>query len=496
MSLAKRSVTSVAWNSIANLTRIPIGIVQTIILARYLPIEYFGIYAGMSAMVSITGTFFDFGLVSAFFHRCTYTEDEEKAAAILFTLRFITSFIWAISLCMFGLIFLKELHLFVLLVITLIIFFTKIFDTPRNILIRRVNHKRLAVIQIITTWVSAIISMSIAIYLQSIWALLCGTLVNLVVIIGFLYVWRPIWKPRLSWDWQRIKYFLQFGWRTNISELLGRGLDNIDDLWASYYLGDLSLGYYSKAYKFATYPRTFLSLPVNQVAVGVYAELKNDRLRLSQAFFRFTALLIRTGFLLGGWLLLISPYFIRIFLGERWLPMLEAFRLMLIFIMFDPIKVTIAGVLISVGQPEKVVVARSVQFLILILGLFLLGNLFDIAGVAIAVNLMMFVGIGLLLFYVKEYVDYSIKRLFLAPTIALLIGLITSIVFDNRFFFLESNWMRFFVNSIIFLILYSGIIFYFEKNVINDIIKMIQELWKKRRFLSLNLVSGENPNSQ
>jgi O-antigen/teichoic acid export membrane protein len=478
MSLAKRSVTSVAWNSIANLTRIPIGIVQTIILARYLPIEYFGIYAGMSAMVSITGTFFDFGLVSAFFHRCTYTEDEEKAAAILFTLRFITSFIWAISLCMFGLIFLKELHLFVLLVITLIIFFTKIFDTPRNILIRRVNHKRLAVIQIITTWVSAIISMSIAIYLQSIWALLCGTLVNLVVIIGFLYVWRPIWKPRLSWDWQRIKYFLQFGWRTNISELLGRGLDNIDDLWASYYLGDLSLGYYSKAYKFATYPRTFLSLPVNQVAVGVYAELKNDRLRLSQAFFRFTALLIRTGFLLGGWLLLISPYFIRIFLGERWLPMLEAFRLMLIFIMFDPIKVTIAGVLISVGQPEKVVVARSVQFLILILGLFLLGNLFDIAGVAIAVNLMMFVGIGLLLTYIKDFVDFSLRRLFLIPTLSLLIALGISFFFEINIISFSSDWLRILIDTVIFSSIYFLVLFSFERKVLFGAVSMVRELWK------------------
>jgi O-antigen/teichoic acid export membrane protein len=478
MSLAKRSVTSVAWNSIANLTRIPIGIVQTIILARYLPVEYFGIYAGMSAMVSITGTFFDFGLVSAFFHRCTYTEDEEKAAAILFTLRFITSFIWAISLCMFGLIFLKELHLFVLLVITLIIFFTKIFDTPRNILIRRVNHKRLAVIQIITTWVSAIISMSIAIYLQSIWALLCGTLVNLVVIIGFLYVWRPIWKPRLSWDWQRIKYFLQFGWRTNISELLGRGLDNIDDLWASYYLGDLSLGYYSKAYKFATYPRTFLSLPVNQVAVGVYAELKNDRLRLSQAFFRFTALLIRTGFLLGGWLLLISPYFIRIFLGERWLPMLEAFRLMLIFIMFDPIKVTIAGVLISVGQPEKVVVARSVQFLILILGLFLLGNLFDIAGVAIAVNLMMFVGIGLLLTYIKDFVDFSLRRLFLIPTLSLLIALGISFFFEINIISFSSDWLRILIDTVIFSSIYFLVLFSFERKVLFGAVSMVRELWK------------------
>jgi len=480
MSLAQRSVTSVAWNSFSNLSRIPIGLIQTIILARYLPIEFFGIYAGMSAIVSITGTFFNFGFVSAFWHRCPETENEEQAAAILFTLRFISSVLWAFSLGIFGFIFLENLHLYVFLVITTIIFFTRISDTPKFILIRRVDHKRLAIISMINTWITAVISIFLAIHYKSIWALLCGALVNVVGFFFFFYIWKPVWKPHLYWDWQRIKYFLSFGFRTNISDLLGQGIDQVDDLWTSYFLGDLFLGYYSKAFKFATYPRSFLSLPVNQVAVGVYAALKNDRLRLSQAFFRFTALLIRTGFLMGGWLFLVAPYLIRLLIGERWMPMLDAFRLMLIFIMLDPIKVTIAGILVSVGQPQKVIITRSVQFLILILGLFLFGNLFDIVGVAIAVNLMIFVGVGLLLTYIKDFVDFSLKRLFLIPTLSLFLALGITFFLELYVFSFLSDWLIFLISSAIFSIIYLITLFSLEKSVLFEAIRMVIDLWKSK----------------
>jgi O-antigen/teichoic acid export membrane protein len=195
--------------------------------------------------------------------------------------------------------------------------------------------------------------------------------------------------------------------------------EHLDDLWTAFYLGDQALGYYSRAYRFATYPRMLLAGPVNQVATGVYAELKEDRRRLSLAFFQINAVLVRSGFALAGWLALIAPEFIRLFLGERWLPMMTAFRLMLLFTLFDPLKITISGVLIAVGRPEKVSLARFIQVLVLLIGLYGLGLRLDIAGVALAVDLMLLSGILLLLLYIRPYVDYSPWRLFGPPTLAL-----------------------------------------------------------------------------
>ena len=77
----------------------------------------------------------------------------------------------------------------------------------------------------------------------------------------------------------------------------------------------------------------------------------------------------------------------------------------------------------GLGRPEKVVRARLAQFATLVVGLFVLGPPFDISGVALAVDLMLVVGIALLLWQAREYVDLSVIRLFAVPALALGVGL-------------------------------------------------------------------------
>ena len=99
--------------------------------------------------------------------------------------------------------------------------------------------------------------------------------------------------------------------------------------------------------------------------------------------------------------------------------MLDAFRLMLIFTMFDPMKRTIADLFIAVGRPEKIARSRIIQLVVMVGGLFLLAPPFGITGVALAVDIMVVVGIGLLLWQAREYVTFSITRLFFMPGLAL-----------------------------------------------------------------------------
>ena len=113
------------------------------------------------------------------------------------------------------------------------------------------------------------------------------------------------------------------------------------------------------------------------------------------------------------------------------MPMLNAFRLMLIFAMLDPIKVTVSGILRAVGKPEKITYVRIIQLFILVLGLYTLGWRYNIEGVSISLNIMIIVGIGFLFWYVKPYVDYSISRLFIAPLLALIVGVFVSCFSDS-----------------------------------------------------------------
>ncbi len=484
MSLAKRSIKSVGWKMLASPIQFVVQISRTVLLARLLPVDTFGVYAWASSLVGFSIVIANFGLGGAFIHRTEETRDENEAAAIHFTLQFIFTLIWAILLSIGAWIFaIGEIRIAIL---ALIVFNYGILlsQTPKLILIRRVVHRRLVLIQTLDIIISSVVAILLAWKGVTLWALLSTNVVSMILNIVLLYVWRPIWRPRFAWSSKIGRYFIRFGSRNVLAQSLLKALDEVDDLWTGIFLGENAMGYYSKAYQFATYPRKILALPINNIAGGTYAELKGDRRRLSQAFFRTNALLVRTGFLFSGFLALIAPEFIRILLSDKWMPMLDAFRLMLIFSMFAPIKNTIASLFIAVGQPQQLVNIRIIQLFVLVVGLFSLGPLLGIMGVALAVNVMVLVGLVIMMWKLKKYVDFSIRKMLLIPLAALIAGLVLAHSLSYVPVIFSSDWHIIIAKTIIFVPVYGSILLLFERKttlkMINIIIqKLFPDRWNR-----------------
>lgn len=449
VSVARRSISSISWKATASLITFPVGLIQYIVLARLLPVEYFGIIAGVGAIVSLSGVFIEFGLGSAFLHRSPETEDEDQAAALYFSLRLCIEVVGGIILVTYGLLFLPGLQQLSLLVLAIGGGVSRLISTPAMLLIRRVQHKQIAIMDLVTSLLVAVVSMAIAYYTASIWALLVASLVSCIWPFIWLYMWKPVWKPRLKFSKSGFRYYLSFGGRTVITSLLDSSLDNVDDLWARSYLGNQLLGYYARAYRLAIFPRNLLGIPVNQVIFGAYAELKFDRPRLSKAFDRTLLLLTRMGFLLAGGLAVTAPHLIPLLIGERWLPMVTTFQWMLVYTLFDPIKSAIAGLLVAVGKPEKVFLTRFLQLLVLLAGLYLLGSRFQVVGVAMAMDIMILVGITLSLALVRPYVDFSLGHLMIAPLAALGMG-IGLVWWVTSAWDISSHWLALFTKGGVF----------------------------------------------
>ena len=476
MSLARRSVTSAAWNIGVNWARVLVLIVRSILLARLLPVEVFGVYAFATSVVELTAVLPRFGMRDAFIHRAPETRDEEHIAAVHFTLKLVLTLVWTGAMAAFSLVFTSGETQTALLLLTASGFGVHLAQTPILILTRRVVHRRLALMRL----ADAVLSTALALYLAwrgaTLWALLISDVATLVVTVFALYIWRPVWKPRLAWSAQSVRYLLRFGSRSLIADVLLNALDKLDDLWTGLFLGETALGFYSRAYRFATYPRFVLAMPINLVAGGTYAELKGDRLRLSKAFFRTNAFLIRSGFFVGGLMALIAPEFIRLILGAKWLPMLDAFRLMLVYTLLDPIKVTVATVLTTSGSPQKVVSARAVQLVVLLVGLVILGPWLGISGIALSVDAMLVVSMALLLWQAKHYVDYSLLALFGAPVIALVAGLGCTFALLAVVGLEGSDWLTGAVKLATFSLTYFGALVLLERKQISMLSQIVSYL--------------------
>jgi PST family polysaccharide transporter len=432
--------------------------VRGVLLARWLPVDVFGTYALGVSIVGLAVIVAEFGMSGAFLHRAPETEDESKAAAVHFTLRLFSAALLVLIMVPCALLLSSGPLRTALLTLSIAKAVTHITQTPRRILVRRVVHRRLALLDLINAISVTLVGLGLAKQGATLWALLSSQITSAVVNVVVLYIWKPVWRPRLVWSPQVMRYFLSFGSRGFLGGVFYRVLDRIDDLWAGLYLGDTALGFYSKAFHFATYPRKVLAQPLNTVAVGTYAELTQDRKGLSKGFFRVNALLVRSGFFMGGLLALIGPEFIRLLPGAKWLPMLDAFRLMLIFCLLDPLTLAMGSLFVAVGKPEVVTRVRFAQLIVMVVGLFILGPLWDIAGVAIAVDIMVVLGIGLLLQQARKYVDLSVTKLFLAPLVALAAGLLIargSLLIPGV---LGSDWRTAGVKIVLFVSTYTGIL--------------------------------------
>jgi PST family polysaccharide transporter/lipopolysaccharide exporter len=199
-------------------------------------------------------------------------------------------------------------------------------------------------------------------------------------------------------------------------------VDRFDDFWTGTSLGAAALGFYSRAYEFARYPRRAVSNPITAVLFPTYARLQYDRLGLSKAYYRATALMIRLGFLLSVVFALVVPEFVRLFLGHRWLPIVVPFRLMIVYTLLDPLIITSGHLVTASGQPEILTKVKACQLAVFVPAVIVLGHLFGISGVALAADLMLVAGVVLILPGVRRFVDISLWTLLRYPGAALLLA--------------------------------------------------------------------------
>jgi len=474
-SLAHRSIVSVKWNIAASVFRTIILFARTVLLTRLLPIEIFGIYALAGAIIAVTSPLSNFGMHGAFLHRAPETENETHAAAVLFTLKLIFSFLWGGLLIMGAIVFTNGQARTALLALVLLRGGLQLTQTPRMILTRRVMHRRLAILQMSNSLATTCVALVLAWNGATLWCLLSVDIVSLFMAILLLYLWHPFWRPRLAWSSAVVNYYIRFGSRNFLSTMLAQLLDRLDDLWTGIFLGHSPLGFYSRAYRIASYPRIVLATPVSAMIGGTYAELKGYRQRLSVTFFNVNFLFTRCGFFLAGLLALIAPEFIITVLGVKWMPMLDVFRLLLVFAMLDPIKGSIGNLFIAVGKPECLVRARFIQLLMLVSGLFVLGRMFGIFGVAMAVNLMTAAGIAMLLVQAKEHIDMSIRQLFAVPIAGGVLSLFLAAWAGTIPGVSESDLAAALVKTSIFSFTYAVVILIFEFRQLIHIFQMIKQ---------------------
>lgn len=474
-SIAARSIRSVSWTALSQVIFVGIGFVRSIILARLLNVDTFGIYAAATSIVAIATTLTTFGMTQALLRRVEATEDEDKVAAVYATLQGIFAiFFLAVMLPISLFFFSGDLRtaLVVASCTTILELFAWIGAAVHQ---RRVQHRRIALVGSINIVVTSLVCVALAWMGWEIWALLTGDIVAAVLLLAGMLVIRPIWRFHFGWDRSIARHLLTFGFPVMSTHLLEAALQRFDDIFVQARLGATQLGYYSRAFTFANYPRTIVAAPITYVTGGAFAEVSNRRRTLSQGFFRSVALIVRLSMLVSIWLVLVAPEIVHILLGDRWLPMVPILRVFALYAILDPLRDVLGGIFLAVGEPRTLLIVRVMQLGTLIVGMVALIGYWGASGVAVASTLAVALGVVVLSILVRKHVDFSLTRLWGAPVLAAALGLLATWGLLTLLPADANPWTTAFAKSGAYVALYCGVLFLIERN---DAISMARRLWR------------------
>jgi O-antigen/teichoic acid export membrane protein len=251
------------------------------------------------------------------------------------------------------------------------------------------------------------------------WALVAEPTSGLVARTLYVWVRAPAVRPRFGWQPAAARWLWNYGRPSWLAANLDYVLMRFDDFWVGTVLGNTALGLYSRAFEFAHYPRRLVATPLGNVFLPALARLRGDRRRLSHAYVRLLSVMVRVAFWFVPLFVLAAPEFIRVLLGERWLPMQLSFQLMVVCALFDPLLWGAARFLMAVGEPGLVARGRAVQLVVFVPAVVLLSRTWGIAGAALAVDLKVLVGMLVLFRFTRRFVDYSRRVVFVWPALAM-----------------------------------------------------------------------------
>lgn len=478
-SVLSKSAKGSAYNIGVTAITILLGFTRSVLLMRLLSPDQFGVVALALFFTTFLSPFSVIGIDSAIIQK-------KDASKETYSTHFILRLVLGIAVLGFGLLaapilrqFYSPITVDVLIALLGINLLQATYSTPNAIIRREMRFGTMAVLNLAAS-ISMTITAPLLAYLGAgLWSLVAEQAIGPVVRwVGFWVILRP-WKLSFAFNPDEARSALKFGSRVLSSNTLGILLDRFDDFWTGTTLGATALGFYSRAYEIAQYPERVLATPITNVFYSTYANLQDDQTELSKAFFRSSSFLIRAGFWIGIVLAITAPEVTLILFGQTWLPIVPIFRLMLIYIILDPLYANLSYLIVGVGHPEILTKVRVMQVLLFGILVITLARIRGTQGVAIAANFMILSGTVVLIIQSRKFVRFSMVRMLQWPTVTLIIsasvGWLLSTVIP-----VSNIWISLIYKASSVSIIYILFLYLVERDYLNEyILQILMPVWQR-----------------
>ena len=318
-----------AWSTIGSLITILIQFSYSIIIARIVSPNDFGIAAIPLLIASIGRTVVDSGVGGALIreHRVTKIH---YSTVLRFSI--ITGIIISITLCLFSKNvseFFNEPRMFIALIITASTITVYSIQVPFNaFLIRSMNFRLRTFVLGLSAFFAAIISIYAATIIDKVVALMIYPLINVVVsTVILIFFFKKIIKSKL-YSAVILKKYLAFGVNTSISAFLLSLVDWTIQSLSYKYFGATILGNYAQAKKTSDLQLNLAKGNISNVLYSIIS--KNNSNVISRKNIDFGIGMYLFYVLVISIVLFLSESLVTLFFGYKWIGMVPFFNVLLI----------------------------------------------------------------------------------------------------------------------------------------------------------------------
>ena len=227
-----------------------------------------------------------------------------------------------------------------------------------------------------------VVAIAAALLLRSVWALAFGLLAGNFVrfVMSYFYSYRP----RVRLEIGRAKELYSFGRWVLGSSVLVFLLTQGDDALVGKILGAIALGFYQMGYRLSQTPATEITHVISQITFPTYSQLQDNLSKLREAYLRTLQLTAFISIPLAGGIFILAPEFTKIFLGDKWMPMIPAMQALAIGGAIRSIGATFGPLLQAIGKPEILAKFMFIQLILVGILIYPFTLHWNILGTALA----------------------------------------------------------------------------------------------------------------
>jgi len=424
-SLGLRAVKGGVWIFVLKVAHRGLGLLRTLILARLLSPEDFGLFGIAVLTINFVENFSVTGIDAALVQKKESIKDDLDTAWTVNVIRSLFLF----SILYFGApVVARFFNNPEALDVIKAIAFLQLCIGAENIgtiyFRKEIRFNKLFNLKFSAMTVNFVVSITMALILKSVWSLVYGALAGAFIKTVMSYVLQP-YRPRLRLEIAKLRELLRFG------------------KW----------GLYQMAYLLSNAPATEISNFVAQITFPVYSKMQGDIPRLREAYLKVLQIVSFMAFPISGLIFVLAPDFTKLFLGEKWMPMVPALQVLTLWGLIRAIGTTTTQVFLAVGKPRITTKLRSLELLFIVILIYPLTMRFGILGASMTVVIGTILPVSITCFMAVKAVNsdlFSFGKILLLPLIGMFA--MTGVIFLSKM-----HWQggaMFFINLFVGLMIY------------------------------------------